>query len=124
MSVGGGEIRLEGLTKRYDDVEAVSGIDLAIPAGSYCCLLGPSGCGKTTTLRLIAGLEMPTAGRIRIGDEDVTTLPATSRDVSMVFQSYALFPHMSVLENVAYGLRVGGPAGAHRPPAASSRSRS
>ena len=71
-------------------------------------LLGPSGCGKTTTLRLIAGLEMPTAGRILIGEDDVTTVPATERDVSMVFQSYALFPHMTVLENVAYGLNVSG----------------
>jgi iron(III) transport system ATP-binding protein len=89
-------------------VVAVRDVSFTIDAGKLVTLLGPSGCGKTTTLRLIAGLEMPTAGRILIGDDDVTTLPATERDVSMVFQSYALFPHMTVLENVAYGLSVSG----------------
>ena len=89
-------------------VVAVDDINLDVEAGKLVTLLGPSGCGKTTTLRMIAGLEMATAGQILIGDKDVTRLPATDRDVSMVFQSYALFPHMSVLENVAYGLGFSG----------------
>ena len=90
------------------DVRAVDNIDLQVDAGKLVTLLGPSGCGKTTTLRMIAGLEMATSGRIMIGDRDVTKLPATDRDVSMVFQSYALFPHMTVLENVMYGLTFSG----------------
>jgi len=90
-----------------DDV-AVDNINLEIKSGKLVTLLGPSGCGKTTTLRMIAGLEMATHGKIIIGDRDVTQLPATDRDVSMVFQSYALFPHMSVLENVSYGLNFSG----------------
>ncbi len=102
-------IRFEGVSKRFGkDVVAVDNIDLAVDAGKLVTLLGPSGCGKTTTLRMIAGLEMATSGRITIGEVDVTTLPATDRDVSMVFQSYALFPHMSVLENVMYGLTFSG----------------
>jgi iron(III) transport system ATP-binding protein len=98
----------EGVTKAFGPVVAVRDVSFEIAPGTLVTLLGPSGCGKTTTLRLIAGLEMPSAGRILIGDEDVTLLPATERDVSMVFQSYALFPHMTVLENVAYGLSVSG----------------
>ena len=90
------------------DVVAVDDISLDIAPGTLVTLLGPSGCGKTTTLRMIAGLEMATAGQILIGGRDVTSLPATDRDVSMVFQSYALFPHMSVLENVSYGLGYSG----------------
>jgi iron(III) transport system ATP-binding protein len=90
------------------DVVAVDDVSLDIQAGELVTLLGPSGCGKTTTLRMIAGLEMPTAGTIMIGDKDVTLLPATDRDVSMVFQSYALFPHMTVIENVSYGLKFSG----------------
>lgn len=102
-------VRFEGVSKIFGkDVRAVDNIDLHVDAGKLVTLLGPSGCGKTTTLRMIAGLEMATSGRILIGDRDVTRLPATDRDVSMVFQSYALFPHMTVLENVMYGLTFSG----------------
>lgn len=102
-------VRFESVSKVFGkDVVAVDDIDLHVDAGKLVTLLGPSGCGKTTTLRMIAGLEMATSGRILIGDRDVTKLPATDRDVSMVFQSYALFPHMSVLENVMYGLTFSG----------------
>ncbi|TIL83571.1 MAG: ATP-binding cassette domain-containing protein, partial [Mesorhizobium sp.] len=87
---------------------AVNDISLFIEAGKLVTLLGPSGCGKTTTLRMIAGLEMVTSGQILIGGADVTRLPATDRDVSMVFQSYALFPHMTVTQNVEYGLGFSG----------------
>ncbi|WP_119303769.1 ABC transporter ATP-binding protein [Dongia deserti] len=95
---------LEKVRKQYGVVMAVEEVSVTIEAGTLVTLLGPSGCGKTTTLRMVAGLEMPTAGRILIGDKDVTLLPPNERDVSMVFQSYALFPHMTVLENVSYGL--------------------
>jgi iron(III) transport system ATP-binding protein len=101
-------VEFRGVTKAYGEVVAVRAVSFTIEAGTLVTLLGPSGCGKTTTLRLIAGLELPTSGQILIGGEDVTRRPATDRDVSMVFQSYALFPHMTVLENVAYGLRVSG----------------
>jgi len=99
-------IEFRRVTKRYGDVAAVDDISFTIGAGTLVTLLGPSGCGKTTTLRMIAGLELPTSGTILIGGHDVTLTPAAERDVSMVFQSYALFPHMSVLENVRYGLVV------------------
>ena len=106
---GPARVVFDKVTKRYgSDVTAVDQISLDFPAGTLVTLLGPSGCGKTTTLRMIAGLEMASSGRIFIGDDDVTRLPATARDVSMVFQSYALFPHMTVLQNVSYGLQVSG----------------
>jgi len=101
-----GAVRFHGVVKKYGEVTALKGLDLDIEPGKLVTLLGPSGCGKTTTLRLIAGLEMATQGSIHIGGEDVTHLMATYRKVSMVFQSYALFPHMTVRENVAYGLTV------------------
>ncbi|WP_274627120.1 ABC transporter ATP-binding protein [Arvimicrobium flavum] len=103
-------VEFRNVTKIYgkSKVAAVSDISLAIEAGKLVTLLGPSGCGKTTTLRMIAGLELATSGQILIGGADVTRLPATDRDVSMVFQSYALFPHMTVRENVEYGLRFSG----------------
>ena len=101
-----GSVRFEGVVKKYGEVTALKKLDLVIEPGKLVTLLGPSGCGKTTTLRLIAGLEMASEGKIFIGGEDVTHLTATYRKVSMVFQSYALFPHMTVRENVAYGLTV------------------
>ncbi len=101
-------IEFRNISKLYGDVAAVKDISFTVIAGSLVTLLGPSGCGKTTTLRMIAGLELPTSGVIMIGGADVTRVPASERDVSMVFQSYALFPHMNVLENVGYGLTVSG----------------
>jgi len=105
---GSGEVdvRLEAIVKRYGDVAAVDGIDLDISRGEFFTLLGPSGSGKTTCLRLIAGFERPDAGRVLLGGRDVTALPPAERDVNTVFQDYALFPHMTVAANVAYGLRV------------------
>ena len=102
-------VTFENVSKIYGGaVTAVDDVSLHIEAGTLVTLLGPSGCGKTTTLRMIAGLEMVSKGRILIGEQDVTLLPATDRDVSMVFQSYALFPHMTVGENVSYGLKLSG----------------
>jgi len=101
-------VQFTNVVKRYGTASAVAGISFTVETGTLVTLLGPSGCGKTTTLRMIAGLELPSEGRIEIAGRDVTHLSATQRDVSMVFQSYALFPHMSVLENVAYGLRRSG----------------
>jgi spermidine/putrescine transport system ATP-binding protein len=99
------DIRLIGLTKRFDDVVAVDSVSLDIDRGHFFALLGPSGCGKTTTLRMIGGFEEPTEGRIELGGVDVAPLPPYKRDVNTVFQSYALFPHLSIFENVAFGLR-------------------
>ncbi len=100
-------VELKGLVKRFGrDVVAVDHVDLHVDRGELITLLGPSGCGKTTALRMIAGLEKPTEGRVLIDTDDVTRLPAYLRDITMVFQSYALFPHMNVFENVAYGLKV------------------
>ena len=103
------------MTKRYGETPVVDGLSLTITAGALVTLLGPSGCGKTTTLRMIAGLETPTEGQVVIGDVDVTAWPPADRKVSLVFQSYALFPHLTVLDNVAYGPRARGvrPAAAH-----------
>lgn len=101
----GADLQLIGITKRFPGFTAIEQLDLTIPAGSFFALLGPSGCGKTTTLRLVAGLEEPTTGSIVIGGTDVTSTKPFQRPVNTVFQSYALFPHMTVLENVAFGLR-------------------
>jgi len=101
----GADLELVGITKRFPGFTAIERLDLTIPAGSFFALLGPSGCGKTTTLRLIAGLEEPTEGRILIGGKDVTNTKSYRRPVNTVFQSYALFPHMSIIDNVAFGLK-------------------
>jgi spermidine/putrescine transport system ATP-binding protein len=105
VAEAGKELGLEGLTKRFGDFVAVDDLTLTVPSGSFFALLGPSGCGKTTTLRMVAGLEDPTQGRVLIGDQDVTFLRPYKRPVNTVFQSYALFPHLTVFENVAFGLR-------------------
>jgi spermidine/putrescine transport system ATP-binding protein len=105
------DVRLDRVTKRFDDVVAVDGLSLEIPRGSFFALLGPSGCGKTTTLRMIGGFEEPDEGVIYLGDKPVTGLPPYKRDVNTVFQSYALFPHLSIFENVAFGLRRRGVRG-------------
>jgi multiple sugar transport system ATP-binding protein len=100
------EIRLEGVSKVFDKTVAVDNVYLEIADGEFMVLLGPSGCGKTTLLRLLAGLEYPNGGRVRIGDADVTDLPPRKRDLAMVFQSYAVFPHLTVFDNIAFGLRM------------------
>ena len=100
------DVRVSGLRKRYGDVTAVDGVDLEIGRGEFFTMLGPSGSGKTTTLRVIAGFERPDEGTIELGGKDVSELPPYARDVNTVFQDYALFPHMTVQENVEYGLRV------------------
>ncbi|HIE62384.1 MAG: spermidine/putrescine ABC transporter ATP-binding protein [Actinobacteria bacterium] len=101
----GADLELRGIRKTFPGFTALHDLDLVIPAGSFFALLGPSGCGKTTTLRIVAGLERPTAGSISIGGKDVTSVPPHKRPVNTVFQSYALFPHMTVQENVEFGLR-------------------
>jgi putative spermidine/putrescine transport system ATP-binding protein len=109
MDLGPGHIELAGVVKSFDGfVNAVDGVNIKIADGSYCCLLGPSGCGKTTILRMIAGHEDPTAGEILIGGENVVGLPPVARRTAMMFQSYALFPHLSVRDNIAFALRVRG----------------
>ncbi|MBA4866959.1 ABC transporter ATP-binding protein [Streptomyces sp. PSKA54] len=105
MTDTNGDVRLSGISKTYGSFTAVHPLDLTVPQGSFFALLGASGCGKTTTLRMIAGLEEPTTGTVALGDQDVTALPPYKRPVNTVFQSYALFPHLDVFENVAFGLR-------------------
>ena len=102
------EIDLASVSKIYGATTAVNAISLKIPAGSYCCLLGPSGCGKTSTLRMIAGHETVSIGDIRLGNNVVTNLPPAQRDTSMMFQSYALFPHLDLIDNVAFSLKMAG----------------
>ena len=109
-----GSIELSGVTKRFGDMAAVRDINLKIPAGTYCCLLGPSGCGKTTILRMIAGHDNPTQGAVLIDGENVVGEPPVARGTAMMFQSYALFPHLSCLDNVAFNLKVRGIAKAER----------
>ena len=99
-------LRLSGLTLGYGDMIAVEGLDLSVRRGELVALLGPSGCGKTTTMRAIAGLIEARAGRIELDGRDITRVPANRRDVGLVFQSYALFPHLSAFDNVAFGLRL------------------
>ena len=103
-----GGLRLEGLVKHFGDVEAVAGVHLELPPGKLISFLGPSGCGKTTMLRMIAGLEQPTEGRVYLDGEDITDHPPHLRDIGMVFQTLALFPHLSVSGNVGYGMRIRG----------------
>jgi thiamine transport system ATP-binding protein len=110
----GGEeptVELDGVTRRYAETTAVEDVSLSIREGEFFTLVGPSGCGKTTTLRLVGGFESPTAGTVRLGGEDVAGVPPEDRDAGIVFQNYALFPHMAVRENVAYGLRFSAPPG-------------
>src|SRR6266702_5080085 len=109
---GSPDVRLVDVTKRFEDVTAVDRLSLDIEHGSFFALLGPSGCGKTTTLRMIGVFEQPTEGQIYLGDTEVSGLPSYKRDVNTVFQSYALFPHLSIFENVGFGLRRRGVRGA------------
>jgi spermidine/putrescine transport system ATP-binding protein len=111
---GTGDLQLVALTKSFGEFTAVEPMDLTVPEGSFFALLGPSGCGKTTTLRMVAGLEQPTGGQILIGDTDITNTRPHQRNVNTVFQSYALFPHMSVIDNVQFGLRRRGDKDAKR----------
>jgi ABC-type spermidine/putrescine transport systems, ATPase components len=107
----GRAVGLDSVTRRYAETTAVDDVSLAIREGEFFTLVGPSGCGKTTTLRLVGGFESPTTGAVRLAGEDVAGVPPESRDVGVVFQSYALFPHMTVRENVGYGLRFSDPPG-------------
>jgi len=100
------EIRYEHVGKRFEKVSVLSDFNLEVKDGSFLALLGPSGCGKTTALRILSGLEMPTEGRVYLGERDVTELPPRSRDIAMVFQSYALYPHFNVRQNIAYPLKI------------------
>jgi putative spermidine/putrescine transport system ATP-binding protein len=108
------DLVLTGLAKHYGSAVAVASVDLVVPAGQYCCLLGPSGCGKTSTLRMVAGHETPTAGQVVLGERDITALAPAARGTAMMFQSYALFPHLTVLDNVAFSARMQGTAKVQR----------
>jgi multiple sugar transport system ATP-binding protein len=108
------EVRYDGVSKSFGATTALEPLDITVPDGRFLAMLGPSGCGKTTALRLLAGLEQPTGGRIFIGERDVTRLEPRHRDIAMVFQSYALYPHKTVAENIAYPLRIRGHAKAER----------
>jgi sn-glycerol 3-phosphate transport system ATP-binding protein len=110
----GADIRLSGVTRLWGTHQALAGISLHVRAGEFCVLLGPSGCGKTTCLRIVAGLDQATSGRVEINGRDVTNLPSAARGVAMVFQSYALFPHLSVAENIVFGLKARSVAPAER----------
>src|SRR5690349_5528682 len=99
-------VQAQQITKRFGETDVLRGVDLDIPDGSFAVLVGPSGCGKSTLLRLLAGLERVTSGSIRFGERDVTMLEPRERDIAMVFQSYALYPHMSVRQNLEFGLRL------------------
>ncbi|HEY4568532.1 MAG TPA: ATP-binding cassette domain-containing protein, partial [Kribbella sp.] len=99
------DLVLQGISKQFAGQLAVDHLDLTVPAGAFFALLGPSGCGKTTTLRMIAGLEQPTTGSIRLGEQEITGLRPYKRPVNTVFQNYALFPHLDTFENVAFGLK-------------------
>src|SRR3546814_15788821 len=105
---------LEGISKNFGELTAVDDVSLAVPHGTFVCLLGPSGCGKTTLLRMVAGLEVPSAGRILLDGADMTPVPTHKRDFGMVFQSLALFPHLNVADNIAYALRIRGVAAQER----------
>ena len=109
LALGGSSITFENVSKSYGEgLHAVEHVDFKVEAGEFFSLLGPSGCGKTTTLRMVAGFEQPTAGRVLLGDQDITTTKPARRPVNLVFQDYALFPHMTVGDNVAFGLKVKG----------------
>jgi len=112
--MSGSSLELAALTKAYGTTVAADAVDLKVPANTYCCLLGPSGCGKTSTLRLVAGHETATTGDILIGDKNVTDLPPKARGTAMMFQSYALFPHLTSVDNVAFSLKMRGVAKAER----------
>jgi len=99
-------LSVKDIDKRFGDIQALVSVSLDVQEGEFFTLLGPSGCGKTTLLRIVAGLELPDSGRVILGDQDITSLPATKRQVNTVFQSYALFPHLNIFENIAFGLRA------------------
>jgi putative spermidine/putrescine transport system ATP-binding protein len=112
--MAGAPLELVALSKQYGPTAAVDTIDLRVPTDTYCCLLGPSGCGKTTTLRLIAGHETATSGDIILGATNVTDMPPARRGTAMMFQSYALFPHLTAVDNVAFSLKMRGVAKTER----------
>ena len=113
-SASGADVRLSDVTRAWGATQALGGVSVHVRAGSFCVLLGPSGCGKTTCLRIVAGLDQASSGRVEIGGRDVTALPPAARGVAMVFQSYALFPHLDVAENIVFGLKARGVPAAER----------